>query len=70
MQKYFRQDSANFYKNIFKSSWPYAGPLSELPFLFMSRPFLFMIRTFIVLRRPFFVTTVEKCPGSTSTVLS
>jgi len=31
LQNIFRQDSANFYKNIFKSSWPYAGPLGELP---------------------------------------
>jgi hypothetical protein len=30
LQNFFRQDSANFYKNIFKSSWPYAGPLGEL----------------------------------------
>ena len=31
MQKYFRQDSANFYKNILKSSWPCSGPLGVLP---------------------------------------
>ena len=34
LQKIFLQDSAIFYKNIFKSSWPYAGPLGELQGLF------------------------------------
>jgi len=36
LQNIFRQDSANFYKNIFKSSWPYAGPLGELQRTMMS----------------------------------
>ena len=32
LQKIFLQDSAIFYKNIFKSSWLHAGPFGELPF--------------------------------------
>jgi hypothetical protein len=32
LQNFFREDSANFYKNIFKSSWPHAGPFGELQY--------------------------------------